>query len=80
MRTPVRPYVTVGVALAGAAILIANPIVLAPADIRIPADGQPLELTAITNPPVLGAILLEIQRNQIIDAIEIRNGLTTGQS
>ena len=72
------PYVTVGVALAGAAILVANPIVPAPADIRVPADGQPVELTAITNPPVLGAILLEIQRNQIIDAIEIRNGLTTG--
>ena len=78
MRTPVRPYVTVGVALAGAAVLVANPIVPAPADIRVPADGQPVELTAITNPPVLGAILLQIQRNQINDAIEIRNGLTTG--
>ena len=78
MRTPVRPYVTVGIALAGAAVLVANPIVPAPADIRVPADGQPVELTAITNPPVLGAILLQIQRNQINDAIEIRNGLTTG--
>ena len=78
MRTPVRPYVTVGIALAGAAVLVANPIVPAPADIRVPADGQPVELTAITMPPVLGAILLQIQRNQIIDAIEIRNGLTTG--
>lgn len=78
MRTPVRPYVTVGIALASAAVLVANPIVPAPADIRVPADGQPVELTAITNPPVLGAILLQIQRNQINDAIEIRNGLTTG--
>ena len=44
MRTAIRPLVTAGVALVGAAVIVANPVMLPSADIAIRAQQSPAEV------------------------------------
>ena len=44
MRTAIRPLVTAGVALVGAAVIVANPVTLPSADIAIRAQQSPAEV------------------------------------
>jgi hypothetical protein len=44
MRTAIRPLVTAGVALVGAAVIVANPVTLPSADIAIRAQQSPAEI------------------------------------
>ena len=44
MRAAIRPIVTTGVALVGAAVIVANPVSLPPADVAIRAEQSPAEV------------------------------------
>ena len=44
MRAAIRPLVTTGVALVGAAVIVANPVSLPPADVAIRAEQSPAEV------------------------------------
>ena len=44
MRAAIRPIVTTGVALVGAAVIVANPVPLLPADVAIRAEQSPADV------------------------------------
>ena len=44
MRAAIRPLVTTGVALVGAAVIVANPVSLPPADVAIRSEQSPAEV------------------------------------
>jgi hypothetical protein len=62
MRTAIRPLVTIGVALVGAAVIVANPVTLPSADIAIRAQQSPAEVRRdlyLVDPAFLEALTKE---------------------